>query len=52
MKTNKGASDLGLLIIVIAVLFLLWLFTGGQDRPETQEGLFMKSPIENYTVAP
>jgi hypothetical protein len=49
---NKGASDLGLLVIVIFVLFLMWLFTGGPSRPESEQGLFMKSPIDNLQVAP
>lgn len=49
---NKGSSDLGLLLIVILVLFLLWIFTGGVNRPETQGDLFMKNPIDNLNVTP
>ncbi|MEY2671921.1 MAG: hypothetical protein RL687_338 [Candidatus Parcubacteria bacterium] len=49
---NKGSSDLGLLLIVIFVLFLLWIFTGGANRPETQGDLFMKNPIEKLNVTP
>lgn len=49
---NKGSSDLGLLFIVVLVLFLLWIFTGGTNRPETQEDLFMKNPIDKLDVTP
>lgn len=43
---NKGASDLGLLVIVIVVLFLLWIFTGGPNRPETNQDLLQKNPLD------
>lgn len=49
---NKGSSDLGLLLIVILVLFLFWIFTGGANRPESQDDLFMKNPIERLDVTP
>ncbi|MFA7192266.1 MAG: hypothetical protein WC089_03145 [Candidatus Paceibacterota bacterium] len=49
---NKGSSDLGLLFIVVLILFLLWIFTGGTNRPETQEDLFMKNPIDKLDVTP
>ena len=43
---NKGASDLGLLLIVIVVLFLLWIFTGGPNRPETSQSLLQKDSLD------
>jgi hypothetical protein len=42
---NKGSSDLGLLLIVILVLFLLWIFTGGPNRPETKQDILQKDPL-------
>ena len=47
MKYNKGTSDLGLIIIVLVVLFLLWLVTGGKNHPEATSGPTLTSPYVN-----
>ena len=43
MKHNyqKGNADLGLVIIVLAVLFFIWLLAGGENHKETKEGPFI-----------
>ena len=45
---QKGNADLGLVLIVIAVLFLIWLLGGGQNRKEATEGPFI-TPLTDQT---
>lgn len=36
INKQKGDSELGFIIIVLALIFLIWLALGGKNRPETQ----------------
>ena len=46
MSTNKqkGASDLGIIIIILIGLFLIWLIFGGAEKTSNQD-IFMENPV-------
>ncbi len=48
-NTQKGSSDLGLIIIVLIGLFFIWLIFGGAEKSNNQD-LFIDNPIENIQI--
>ncbi|MDQ5971357.1 MAG: hypothetical protein QG566_303 [Patescibacteria group bacterium] len=36
INKQKGESELGFIIVVLIIIFLIWVALGGRNRPETQ----------------
>lgn len=42
MKSKqKGDSEIGFIIIVLIIVFLIWLALGGKNRPDAQGGKYI-----------
>jgi hypothetical protein len=40
-NTQKGDSELGFILVVLLIIFLIWLAMGGQNRPESRGGKYI-----------
>ena len=58
MKKNKqkGVGEIGFIVIVLILLFLIWLALGGKNKVQvntkTDAKPFITSPIGNYNPSP
>lgn len=48
----EAIKDLKWLILILVVLWALWFFAGGPNKPESKAGPFLKppAPIDNGQV--
>ena len=40
-NTQNGDSELGFILVVIIIIFLIWLAIGGSTRQESQDGRYI-----------
>ncbi|MCC6323328.1 hypothetical protein IT400_00895 [Candidatus Nomurabacteria bacterium] len=41
INKQKGESELGFIVVVLIIIFLIWIALGGRNRPESQDGKFI-----------